>query len=277
MEWAGLFAIVGFWLYARKWRRTASERLFRYALACDRKEDRDELAGRAVMAGSRSARLLYALNSPELFDKARPMRPFMFGKIPCIFADYYFAQRYEDWLRTKQADFVRDVYAFKDGKEDCRKFFARMFRMLFPEGGVTAVFMPCSTARRYYKRFGGIAAFLENEGYARSGLYLIRITEDRESKHTASRRSAVDTNNYVMFTELRGKRVVICDDLLTTGDSLFDYVRNLERCGAEVVGAVFLARTFQVPPSSGIRWVVWKKKTGCMGGRKTVMKVGIQP
>lgn len=109
MEWAGLFAIVGLWLYARKWRRTASERLFRYALASDRKEDREELAGRAVMAGSRSARLLYVLNSPELFDKARPMRPFLFGKIPCIFADYYFAQRYEDWLRTEQADFVRYI------------------------------------------------------------------------------------------------------------------------------------------------------------------------
>lgn len=268
MEWAGLFAIVGLWLYACKWRRTVSERLFRYALASDRKEDREELAGRAVMAGNRSARLLYALNSPELFDKARPMRPFLFGKIPCIFADYYFAQRYEDWLRTEQTDFVQDVYAFKDGEEDCREYFARMFRMLFPEGGVTAVFMPCSTARRYYKRFGGIAAFLENEGYAWSGLYLIRITEDRESKHTASRRSAVDTNNYVMSTELRGKRVVICDDLLTTGDSLFDYARNLERCGAEVAGAVFLARTFQVPSSSGIRWVAWKRRLAAWAGGK---------
>ena len=111
MEWAGLFAIVGLWLYARKWRRMASERLFRYALASDRKEDREELAGRAVMAGSRSARLLYALNSPELFDKARPMRPFLFGKIPCIFADYYFAQRYEDWLVAGKDDVEEIVYA----------------------------------------------------------------------------------------------------------------------------------------------------------------------
>ena len=268
MEWAGLLAIVGLWLYARKWRRRTLEALFRYALACNGKEGREELAGRAVMAGSRSARLLYALNSPELFDKARPMRPFLFGKIPCIFADYYFAQRYEGWLRTDQEDFVQDVYAFKDGEEECRGYFTRMFQRLFPDGGVTAVFMPCSTARRYYKRFSGIAAFLEKEGYARSGLYLIRITEDRESRHTASRRSAVDTNNYVMSTELRGKRVVICDDLLTTGDSLFGYARNLERCGAEVAGAVFLARTFLVPSSSGILWVVWKRRLTAWMGRK---------
>lgn len=77
--------------------------------------------------------------------------------------------------------------------------------MLFPDGGVTAVFMPCSTARRYYKRFGGIAAFLEDEGYARSGLDLIRITGNRESKHTTTLRLAVNTNNYVMFTDCKGE------------------------------------------------------------------------
>lgn len=258
-EWAVLFALVGLWLYARYWKRAASKVLFQYALACHKKEDRDVLARRAVMAGNRPARILYALNSPECFDKARPMRPFLFGKIPCIFRDYYFPQRYEGWLREEQEEFVRKVYAFKEGEEDCREYFAGMFRTLFQESGITVMFMPCSTAARYYKRFGGIARFLENAGYARSGLELIRITENRESKHATAVRSSVDVNNYVMSTELCGKRVVILDDLLTTGESLFGYARNLERCGAKVVGAVFLARTFKVPSSSRIRWTVWKR------------------
>lgn len=127
MEWAELIAIVGLWLYARKWKRTASGTLFQYALACYRKEDREELAGRAVLVGSHPARLLYALNSPELFDKARPMWPFLFGGIPCIFADYYFSQRYEGWLRTEQAKFVQEVYAFKDGEVDCRGILSGCF------------------------------------------------------------------------------------------------------------------------------------------------------
>ena len=258
-EWAVLFALVGLWLYARHWRRIASKVLFQYALACYKKEDRDVLARRAVMAGSRPARLLYALNSPEYFDKARPMRPFLFGKIPCIFGDYYFPQRYEEWLREEQEEFVQKVYAFKEGKEDCREYFSRMFQTLFHEGGITVVSMPCSTATRYYKRFSRIACFLQNEGYACSGFDLIHIMENRESKHAAAVRSSVDVNNYVMSLELRGKRVVILDDLLTTGESLLDYARNLERCGAQVVGAVFLARTFQVPSSSKIRWTAWKK------------------
>ncbi len=114
-----------------------------------------------------------------------------------------------------------------------------------------------STSRRYHRRFSGIAAFLEFGGYAQSGLDLICITEDRESKHTSGRRSGVDTANYMMARGLRGKRVVIVDDLLTSGDSLLEYAHNLERVGAIVTGAVFLARTFRMPPAGN-------SQTGCL-------------
>lgn len=57
---------------------------------------------------------------------------------------------------------------------------------------------------------------------------------------------------------LRGKRVVIVDDLLTSGDSLLEYAHNLERVGAIVTGAVFLARTFRMPSPATVRRVVWK-------------------
>lgn len=120
----------------------------------------------------------------------------------------------------------------------------------------------CVYAMQYFpalpSTFSGIAAFLESGGYARSGLDLICITEDRESKHTSGRRSGVDTANYMMARGLRGKRVVIVDDLLTSGDSLLEYAHNLERVGAIVTGAVFLARTFRMPPPATVRRVVWK-------------------
>ncbi|WP_302260666.1 phosphoribosyltransferase [uncultured Bacteroides sp.] len=49
------------------------------------------------------------------------------------------------------------------------------------------------------------------------------------------------------------------DDLFTTGSSLTGFTRNLERIGAEVIGAVFLARTFQVPSWRKVRWIVWRR------------------
>lgn len=174
-------------------------------------------------------------------------------------AGYYFPQRYESWLRDDQADFVQDVYAFKDGKELCEDYFSQAFEVLSVHENVTAVFMPCSTSERYYRRFAKIAHYLERHGYAMSGLHLIEIIRNRESKHTAAQRSSVDMANYSMSLALQGKKVVIVDDLLTTGSSLAGFARNLERIGAEVIGAVFLARTFQVPSWRKVRWMVWKR------------------
>lgn len=250
-------AIIGLWLSARYWRRTAGKALFNHAIACYKKEDREELARKAVMAGNRPAGLLYALNSPELFDKARPMRLLGLGRIRLVFAGYYFSQRYADWLREDQTDFVQEVYDFKEGRDDCRKYFSKAFEVLSPEGSVTAMFMPCSTASRYYRRFSRIASYLETVGCAESGLELVWITESRECKHTAEHRTKVDTNNYAMSARLQGRRVVVVDDLMTTGSSLEEYARNLERAGATVCGAVFLARTFEVPSLAKVRRKAW--------------------
>lgn len=249
---------IGLWMYARYWRRMCGKAFCQYAAACCGREEREKLMRYAIIAGNRHAPLLYALTYPERFDKARPLRLFEFRGIRCVFAGYYFPQRYENWLCDDQAEFVRKVYDFKEGRDPCRNCFSQAFRVLSVTGDVTAMFMPCSTSRRYHRRFSGIAAFLESGGYARSGLDLICITEDRESKHTSGRRSGVDTANYMMARGLRGKRVVIVDDLLTSGDSLLEYAHNLERVGAIVTGAVFLARTFRMPPPATVRRVVWK-------------------
>lgn len=79
-----VLCIVGLWAYARYWRRKAAKAFLQHAVACYKKEDREELAGQAVMAGSRHAGLLYALTCPERFDIVRPMRAFRFGKIRCV-------------------------------------------------------------------------------------------------------------------------------------------------------------------------------------------------
>ncbi len=70
----------------------------------------------AIIAGNRHAPLLYALTYPERFDKARPLRLFEFRGIRCVFAGYYFPQRYENWLCDDQSEFVQKVYDFKEGE-----------------------------------------------------------------------------------------------------------------------------------------------------------------
>ena len=251
-----LFVGIALWMYGRYWRKTCGKVLCQYAAACGEREDREKLMRYAIIAGNPYAPLLYALTYPELFDKARPLRLFAFGEIRCVFAGYYFPQRFESWLCDDQSAFVQEVYDFKDGKDDCTEYFSQAFRILSTDRDVTAMFMPCSTSYRYYRRFSGIAGFLETHGYARSGLDLICITESRECKHTSEKRSEINTANYMMSNALYGKRVVIVDDLLTSGTSLLEYAHNLERAGAKVEGAVFLARTFQMPSPARVKRIL---------------------
>lgn len=144
-----------------------------YGGACCGREEREKLMRYAIIAGNRHATLLYALTYPERFDKARPLRLFEFRGIRCVFAGYYFPQRYENWLCDDQSEFVQKVYDFKEGRDPCRNCFSPGVPGSFRYRRCDRHVMPCSTSRRYHRRFSGIAAFLESGGYAGSGLDLI--------------------------------------------------------------------------------------------------------
>ena len=144
---------IGLWMYARYWRKMCGKAFCQYAAACCGREEREKLMRYAIIAGNRHAPLLYALTYPERFDKARPLRLFEFRGIRCVFAGYYFPQRYENWLCDDQSEFVQKVYDFKEGRDPCRNCFSQAFRVLSVTGDVTAMFMPCSTSRRYHRRF----------------------------------------------------------------------------------------------------------------------------
>ena len=42
--------------------------------------------------------------------------------------------------------------------------------------------------------------------------------------------------------DIKGKDVIIVDDVLITGQSMTDYKEEIERCGGKVVAAIFIAR-----------------------------------
>lgn len=127
--------------------------------------------------------------------------------------------------------------------------FVRACRVLPPASDFTFMFMPCSSERRYYVRFSALSDYLTHCFQAESGIDFIIYTGTRESKHTSSSRSEIDSSsNYIINAEaVSGRNVIIVDDLFTTGESLKDYARNLTSAGATVLGAVFLGKTFSLP------------------------------
>lgn len=48
--------------------------------------------------------------------------------------------------------------------------------------------------------------------------------------------------------DIKGKEIIIVDDVLTTGQSVADYKEEIERCGGKVVAAIFYGKTVTVPP-----------------------------
>ena len=130
-----LFVGIALWMYGRYWRKTCGKVLCQYAAACGEREDREKLMRYAIIAGNPHAPLLYALTYPELFDKARPLRLFAFGEIRCVFAGYYFPQRFESWLCDDQSAFVcRKCMTSRMGKMIVRSIFLRHSGFFPPTG-----------------------------------------------------------------------------------------------------------------------------------------------
>lgn len=246
--------------YARYWRKKAAWALLMYGKNAHWREQREYGARQALLAGNKEAAKLYALACPEKFDNELPLTPFYRNNIKCVFADYYYPKRYHDWIAEDQWLFNRTVYQFKEGRDNCTQYFAKVFRTLEPACELTIMFMPCSSEKRYRERFSPLGLFFLKFKDVHSGIDYISFICDRECKHLVDKRSEIDEmSNYIISDAVKGKKVIIVDDLLTTGRSLSAYAECLKKSGAEVIGAIFLAKTFMLPSDFRIKWVIWKQ------------------
>lgn len=246
--------------YAGYWKKKASWALLQYGKNARWRDQRKEAARQALMAGNRDAAKLYALACPEKFDNELPLTPFYRNNIMCVFTDYYYSKRHQDWIAEDQWNFTRTVYNFKEGKDSCTQYFARAFRTLHPACELTIMFMPCSSETRYYNRFCSLSRYFSKYHSVHSGFDYINFIGERECKHTAQNRDEIDEgSNYTISEDVKGKKIVIVDDLLTTGLSLSSYADRLNESGAEVIGAIFLAKTFLLPSDFKVKWIIWKE------------------
>lgn len=116
------------------------------------------------------------------------------------------------------------------------------------------MFMPCSKDWYYKERFCSLNNFLEDYCPTFSNGYnFITYTGERESLHLTKNRSKKSLEqNYHINGDLTGKKVIVVDDLLTTGGSLVDFKKQIEKKGGKVAYALFLGKTFQMPGSYDI-------------------------
>lgn len=251
-----LLHIIGYW------RRKTGEAAFAAARMADKDEDRDRYCRLAVMAGHRDACRMFCFSRPDLFETHPPLKPFKSRGIRIAFYGYYYPSRYNALLGDEQRAFCHSLYQFKECEIHGIEFFKACMTALQADGKPYHImFMPCSDEFKYARRFKRLDWYIgKHRPELTSGLYDVDVFEERESLHKAKGgENRILKRNYRIVGDIKGKEIIIIDDVMTTGQSVADYKEEIERCGGKVVAAIFYGKTVSVPPLFLIKAAVWGK------------------
>lgn len=250
---------IGLSCLAGYWRKKAGEAAFAAALLADKAEDHDRHCRLAVMAGHRDACRMFCFAHPDFYEDRHPLKPFRFRGISVTFYGHYYPSRYKRLLDEEQRGFCRTLYAFKEGENHGIDFFkACMAALPVDTASCHVMFMPCSNWIKYGQRFKRLDWYITtHRKELTSGLYDVDVHSERESLHECKGSERILERNYNITGDIKGKRIIIVDDVFTSGQSLTDYKEEIERCGGEVVAAIFYGKTVTVPPLFLIKAHVW--------------------
>lgn len=144
------------------------------------------------------------------------------------------------------------VYAFKSGQRAAVDHAVKVVSdLLIKWYGVDCesyVFccVPASNNGKYIRRFKRFAAELTKRTGIQNGTEHINIFGQREAKHNNANHIVSESYGYIVSADpefFANKNVILFDDLITTGDTANEFAAELESVGANVLGAMFLART----------------------------------
>lgn len=250
------------WYIICYWRRKAGEAAFTAARMADKAEERDRYCRLAVMAGHRDAYRMFCFSRPDLFEDHPPLKPFKSRGIRMTFYGYYYPSRHKAFINDEQRAFSRSIYRFKEGEIHGIEFFKACMAALQTDGKPYHImFMPCSTDIKYFRRFKHLDCYIRNHcPELTSGLYDVDVFEPRESLHEAKgQENRVLKRNYRITGNIKGKEIIIIDDVLTTGQSVAYYKEEIERCGGKVAAAIFYGKTITAPHPLLVKVGVWGK------------------
>ena len=99
-------------------------------------------------------------------------------------------------------------------------------------------------------RFACLAKALSFVDGLNPQLFSVTYLNERDSKHlSVDRDSIAASSNIAVNSDIIGKKAILVDDVITTGNSLREHIEELRLFNVEIIGAVFLAKTIQYPSS----------------------------
>ena len=151
----------------------------------------------------------------------------------------------------EQQDTNRMILAFKDGRNVYTRWAARHFAhalSLMDVSDLTVICVPASTPTAHVRRWKRFSALLCKMTGATDGFDLIEVSGSRIRAHvTGEYELATNIKHYVRIDKerMQGRKLLVIDDIYTTGQSSAAFINALEAAGANVCLAVFLAKTRQ--------------------------------
>lgn len=148
----------------------------------------------------------------------------------------------------QQLEDNREVYRFKDGDASFRiiEGFANKINNLTSGcyNDWVVVFMPASTASKTITRYTSLAESLRRRVKSAVSTDALYNLYDREASVVTGKTSNPTESFGIRSNEVRGKRVILIDDVITRGVSFSQMEDKLIAAGAKDVYGLFVAETY---------------------------------
>lgn len=124
--------------------------------------------------------------------------------------------------------------------------------------------VPTSSYKKYVKRFAHLSERVAAGLQQQNAFPYIEIIGFRDAKHLNKDHMVHDDSCYQVRIDphfFQGKKVVIFDDLITSGRSAEAFRQMMEEAGAEVVGSIFLSKTatgvpYNIKPVGLLQYII---------------------
>lgn len=158
----------------------------------------------------------------------------------------YIPRRHQNRASFEQQETCRRILDFKDGRTYAKRWAAEEVARALSMAdlkGVVVVCVPASCQHTYVRRFKKFSKMLCAFCGAADGFNCIEVIGHRKKAHHGAQRDESLVENVVISSSLQGRRVLLIDDIYTTGTTSDAFARRLSEVGADVRCAVFLGKT----------------------------------
>lgn len=163
----------------------------------------------------------------------------------------YIPRRHWHRATFEQQDICRMILGFKDGRNLYTRWAVRaMSRALAMAqlSDTVIVCIPASTRYSHVRRWKRFSQLLCKATGAIDGFDRVQVSGSRKRAHvTGEYELATNIKHYVHIDAdyFCGRKVLVIDDIYTTGQSSSAFAAALEAAGATVIGMMFLAKTMR--------------------------------